>query len=249
MQSQDTTAPAIETLQRLRHSGQIRAISLDLDDTLWPIWPTIAKAEGVLLQWLAQHAPCTAEHLGDTDKVRALRHEIVTLRPDLKADLSGLRRESIRLALTRAGDDPALAEPAFDEFFAARQRVELFDDALPALQFLSQRWPVVALSNGNANVHVVGIGEHFRASLSASTAGMAKPETRFFQAAADAAGVAPEHVLHIGDDAQLDARGAMDAGMHAVWLNRTGVAWPHEGSMPHVTVASLAQLCQGLADS
>lgn len=57
MQSQDTTAPAIETLQRLRHSGQIRAISLDLDDTLWPIWPTIAKAEGVLLQWLAQHAP------------------------------------------------------------------------------------------------------------------------------------------------------------------------------------------------
>jgi putative hydrolase of the HAD superfamily len=103
------------------------------------------------------------------------------LRPDLKADLSGLRRESIRLALTRAGDDPALAEPAFDEFFAARQRVELFDDALPALQFLSQRWPVVALSNGNANVHVVGIGEHFRASLSASGAGMAKPETRFFR--------------------------------------------------------------------
>jgi hypothetical protein len=65
------------------------------------------------------------------------------------------------------------------EFFAARQRVELFDDALPALQFLSQRWPVVALSNGNANVHVVGIGEHFHASLSASAAGMAKPRRGF----------------------------------------------------------------------
>lgn len=249
MQSQVTTDTAVETLQQLRRSGQIRAISLDLDDTLWPIWPTIAKAEAVLLRWLAEHAPATAEHLGDIAKVRALRHEIVELRSDLKADLSGLRRESIRLALTRAGDDPALAEPAFDEFFAARQRVELFDDALPALEFLSQRWPVVALSNGNANVHVVGIGQHFRASLSASDAGMAKPDVRFFHAAAAAADVAPEHVLHIGDDAALDALGAMDAGMHAVWLNRGGVAWPHEGREPDITVASLSQLCQGLADS
>ena len=249
MQSQVTTDTAVETLQQLRRSGQIRAISLDLDDTLWPIWPTIAKAEAVLLRWLAEHAPATAEHLGDIAKVRALRHEIVELRPDLKADLSGLRRESIRLALTRAGDDPALAEPAFDEFFAARQRVELFDDALPALEFLSQRWPVVALSNGNANVHVVGIGQHFRASLSASDADMAKPDVRFFHAAAAAVDVAPEHVLHIGDDAALDALGAMDAGMHAVWLNRGGVAWPHEGREPHITVASLSQLCLGLADS
>ncbi|MEG0046097.1 MAG: HAD family hydrolase [Comamonas sp.] len=248
MQAQDTINSAIETLQQLRASGQIRAISLDLDDTLWPIWPTIAKAEGVLLRWLEQHAPSTAQSLGDTATVRALRHEIVTLRPDLKADLSGLRRESIRLALTRAGDDPALAEPAFDEFFAARHQVDLFDDALPALQFFSQRWPVVALSNGNANVNVVGIGEHFKASLSASGAGMAKPDVRFFQAAADAVGVAPEHVLHIGDDAALDVQGAMDAGMHAVWLNREQVAWPCVGPEPHVTVASLWQLCQGLAD-
>ena len=46
----------------------------------------------------------------------------------------------------------------------------------------------------------------------------------------------------------LDAQGAMDAGMHAVWLNRGQVAWPCVGAEPHVTVASLWQLCQGLAD-
>ena len=137
MHSEDQNSPAIAFLQQLRDSGQVRAISLDLDDTLWPIWPTIAKAEATLLQWLGEHAPATAAHLGDTANVRALRHEIVALRPDLKSDLSGLRRESIRLALTQAGDDPALAEPAFDEFFAARQRVDLFDDAVPALQFLA----------------------------------------------------------------------------------------------------------------
>ncbi|MOA42056.1 hypothetical protein D3C78_1640780 [compost metagenome] len=55
-------------------------------------------------------------------------------------------------------------------------------------------------------------------------------------------------MLHVGDDARLDACAARDAGMHAVWLNRGGVDWPHEGAEPPATVASLAQLCQGLAE-
>ena len=66
---------------------------------------------------------------------------------------------------------PALAEPAFEVFFDARQRVEFFDDALPALEFLSSRFPVVALSNGNADVQRVGIGRHFCAAFSVTHAG------------------------------------------------------------------------------
>ncbi|WP_027015379.1 HAD family hydrolase [Comamonas composti] len=247
--SSPSSEQALSGLRELRKSGAIAAISIDLDDTLWPVWPAIARAEQVLLDWLGQHAPATAAALGDKAAVRAVREQVERERPDLAHDLSGLRRESIRFSLLRSGDDPALAEPAFDVFFAQRQRVDLFDDAVPALRFLASRWPVVALSNGNASVHAVGIGEHFHASLSASMAGMAKPDVRFFQAAAKAAGVEPGKVLHIGDDARLDALGAMDAGMHAVWLNRTGLAWPQEGRLPHFTVASLEQLCRGLADS
>jgi len=88
---------------------RIRAISIDLDDTLWPIWPTITRAESVLLDWLTHHAPATAALFSDTEALRAIRNQMVTLRPDLKGDLSALRRESIRLALTQAGDEPALA--------------------------------------------------------------------------------------------------------------------------------------------
>ena len=40
--------------------SRIRAITLDLDDTLWPVWPTIHRAEQVLSDWLMQHAPATA---------------------------------------------------------------------------------------------------------------------------------------------------------------------------------------------
>ena len=35
--------------------GKIKAISIDLDDTLWPIWPVIERAEKALHDWLAAH--------------------------------------------------------------------------------------------------------------------------------------------------------------------------------------------------
>jgi putative hydrolase of the HAD superfamily len=39
----------------------IEAITLDLDDTLWPVAPTIAGAEQDLFDWLCAHAPKTAD--------------------------------------------------------------------------------------------------------------------------------------------------------------------------------------------
>ncbi len=223
--------------------SRIRAVTLDLDDTLWPIWPTIERAEAVLLAWMTEHAPATAALFKDTAALRAIRNQMVTLRPDLQHDLSALRRESIRMALTQAGDEPSLAEPAFDLFFAERQRVDLFADAHESLAFLSARYPVAAVSNGNADVHRVGIGQYFRHSLSAQVFGIAKPDARIFHAAAAALQVQPHEVLHVGDDATLDARGAMDAGMQAVWFNPAEHAWPYD-TPPHATVSSLSELCR-----
>ncbi len=223
--------------------SRVQAISLDLDDTLWPVWPTIERAEQALAGWLAQHAPATARLVGDAQALRAIRARMQTLRPDLKLDLSALRRESIRMALTQAGDDPALAEPAFEHFFDHRQRVDLFDGVHETLQFLSQRYTVVALSNGNADVQRVGIGQYFSASLSAPSLGVAKPDARMFEMAADAAGVAPQALLHVGDDAALDVRGARRAGLQAVWFNPLRKGWPYPAEPgPQAEVTSLAAL-------
>jgi len=226
--------------------SRVKALTLDLDDTLWPIWPTIARAEQVLADWLAQHAPATAALGADRQTLRAVREQVGRERPDLAHDLSALRRESIRGLLRQAGDDPALAEPAFEVFFAERQRVELFEDALPALERLSARYPLVALSNGNADVHRVGIGAHFTAAISAREFGVAKPDVRIFHAAAAAAGVAPQAVLHIGDDAHLDGVGALNAGMQLAWVNRQGHPWDHAPLQPHITLSDLRVLCDAL---
>ena len=226
--------------------SRVKALTLDLDDTLWPIWPTIARAEQVLADWLAQHAPATAALGADRQTLRAVREQVGRERPDLAHDLSALRRESIRGLLRQAGDDPALAEPAFEVFFAERQRVELFEDALPALERLSARFPLVALSNGNADMHRVGIGAHFTAAISAREFGVAKPDVRIFHAAAAAAGVAPQAVLHIGDDAHLDGVGALNAGMQLAWVNRHGHPWDHAPLQPHITLSDLRVLCDAL---
>ena len=227
--------------------SQIRAVTLDLDDTLWPIWPTIRRAEEVLLLWLKEHAAQTAQVFSSPEALRAIRLQVERERPDLRHDMSCLRKASIAQALRQAGDDENLAIPAFEIFFAERQRVQLFDDALPALEFLARRWPVVAVTNGNADIHHIGIGRFFRDSFNVMRTGFAKPDARIFHLAAAAVDVPPSAVLHVGDDAKLDAVAARDAGMHAVWLNRSGLDWPVEKEHPPTTVASLQALCDMLA--
>ena len=225
----------------------IRAITLDLDDTLWPIGPVIARAERALQQWLAPHAPRSAAALADSGQRLALRQEIQRLRPDIGHDLGTLRRQIIREILHRCDEDSTLVEPAYEVFYAERLKVELFDDVRPALAWLSARFPLVAVSNGNADVQRVGLGEFFKGAVSAQEFGVGKPDPRIFQAAAAAAGVQVHEVLHVGDDAALDVLGGLHAGMQTVWVNRASQDWSHEPARPHATVADMAQLCALLA--
>jgi putative hydrolase of the HAD superfamily len=226
---------------------RLRAITLDLDDTLWPMAPTLRRAEAAMHAFLQQHAPATSQ-AHDKGAWAALRRAVVADRPDWAHDLTALRRETIRRALQAAGDDPALADPAFDAFFTERQRVDLFDDVLPALDRLAGRWPVVALTNGNADVQrVPGLGRHFRAAVSARELGLAKPAAAAYLAACARAGADPAATLHVGDDAALDVDGALAAGLQAAWVRRAG--GPDTGTparTPQHVVATLAELADRL---
>lgn len=228
--------------------SRIRAISLDLDDTLWPVWPTIGRAEACLQQWLAEHAPAAHALSVQPGVHQALRSQALQSLPDRAHDMSALRQEAIRLVLLQAGDDPALAAPAFEVFLAERQRVDLFDDALPALAFLSARFPLIALSNGNADVSRMGLGHFFAATVSAIDVGCAKPDPRMFERAAERAGVPARSVLHVGDDAHHDGEGALAADMQFAWLNRSGKPWQHDECSPHLSVPTLAALCAHFTD-
>lgn len=225
--------------------AQIQAISFDLDDTLWPIGPTIERAEAALQAWLAVHSPMTAAVFSSPEAVREFREymrvELPKIKPELKYDMGAVRLEAIRLAMYRAGENPLLANEAYQAFYAARNKVDLFNCCRDVLAALSARYPLAALSNGNADIRLVGLGEYFKVAVSAREAKMAKPDTRIFDLTAQKLGVDNAEVLHVGDDAELDCVGALKAGMQTVWINRSDTQWHHDVPQPF-TVSSLSEL-------
>jgi FMN hydrolase / 5-amino-6-(5-phospho-D-ribitylamino)uracil phosphatase len=223
----------------------IKAITLDLDDTLWPVAPTIAGAEQDLFDWLSAHAPKTADLTRLSGVKQSIRQEVTAKHHARAHDLGFLRREMIRESLRLAGDDPSLADDAYAVFDVARQRVTLFHGVEQALARLALKYRLVAISNGTANVFVTPAGPYFDAAFSAHEVGVAKPSAKIYHAATTYLGLSPEQVLHIGDDAIADVWGAKEAGLQTVWINPEGHLWAHQSPQPW-TVRDLAEVADGL---
>ena len=218
-----------------------RVISLDLDDTLWPIAPVIEAAEAALLEWLRESCP-KAVHGHSVESMRAMRTRVAAKFPEQSHNLTFLRRRALAWQFTSSGYSESLCDEAMEVFLAARNRVEFYDDVRPALARLRADYRLFAVSNGNADLHRCGIGEFFDGHVSAITAGAAKPDARIFAALIDMAGVSAAEVLHIGDDPVADVVGARHAGMQSAWLNRNARAWPTALAPPARTISTLAEI-------
>jgi FMN hydrolase / 5-amino-6-(5-phospho-D-ribitylamino)uracil phosphatase len=216
-------------------------LSFDLDDTLWPVGPVIAAAESELLAWLRARYPRTLSG-HDIESLRVLRAGVAERFPERGHDLTFLRHRALKDLFEAAGHAESLADEAFEVFFAARNRVEFYDDVRPSLIRLRSRYRLFALSNGNADLHRCGIGDLFAGHITARAAGAAKPDARIYAALLEMAGVDAHQVLHVGDDPLADVVGAMQAGMQAVWLNRDARQWPEQYERPARTISTLAEI-------
>lgn len=221
----------------------IRLITFDLDDTLWSVKPVIIAADTTLRAWLAEHA--TRLEVLTVERLQQLRAEVVQLQPHLDRQVSELRYQVLRRALLQSGYAPIeaqeIAEQAFQVFLAARQNVELFSDVLPTLEQLRREYMLGALSNGNADVRRVGLGEYFSFALNADMLGMAKPEPQVFLTALARAQVPAAQSVHIGDHPQDDVFGAQQVGMRTVWFNPERTIWTGERE-PDAQISQISQL-------
>ena len=213
--------------------GRIHAISFDLDDTFWPSQPVLEHAEAVFYRELERRAPRLVARY-TPDDLRQQRIALLQHRPDLRHHISDWRRISLIQALQSCDygeQSEAIANAVFADFLDARQRVSLFDDVEAVLEVLSQRYVLVSLTNGNADLSCLPCSRFFKASLKAEDIGISKPHAAAFEAACNAAGYAPGHVLHIGDHPKDDVHGALNAGLRAVQALMPGVDRPrHEGA-------------------
>jgi HAD superfamily hydrolase (TIGR01509 family) len=216
-------------------------LSFDLDDTLWAVEPVLIAAESAMLSWLQERHPEIMQGVCVTS-LRAMRARVAEQYPERSHDMTFLRRRALANMFIEAGHPAAHADEAFEVFFAARNRVKLYDEVEAALERLSAHYRLFALSNGNADLKRCGIAHLFEGHVTAIEAGAAKPDGRIFAHLLKLAGVEARQVLHIGDDAHADVVGAMQAGMQAAWLNRDSKEWPAQFPKPPRVIATLDEI-------
>ncbi|WP_415951532.1 HAD family hydrolase [Streptomyces sp. KLOTTS4A1] len=219
----------------------VKAVVWDIDDTIFDY----ASADT-----LGMRAHLDAEGLVGRsldDWKQATREHWARFEAGL-VDWEGQRRDRVR-AFTGCEFSDTEADGWFERYLGHYEAAwALFPDTVPALDALagSHRHAVLSnssLHNQDRKLRVLGVRDRFEAVLCAAELGVAKPEAAAFHAVCEALGLAPHEVAYVGDQPDTDARGAVEAGLKGIWLDRAD-----RGGRPELLrITGLAQLPAVLA--
>ena len=113
------------------------------------------------------------------------------------------------------------------DYFARPDAWALFPEVLETLSALRGRGLILGvISNFDSRLigilHGLGAGQWFDEIVISSRAGHAKPDRRIFTAALAKHELEPNSAAHIGDSEEKDLRGANDAGLKGILVDRDG---------------------------
>lgn len=225
----------------------IKAVSLDVDGTLWDFEAAMRRGLVAALDEVRRIHPKGAEALTPDLLYQAWELEHDRQRGAI-TDLVRLRHDSMRRALAEIDPAGRLSARATEAYFEERNRGNRpFDDAVLALEIMRGRYALGILTNGNMHPERLGIAEFFDFRvLSVEHGGIEKPDPRIFEIAVSRARCEPHELVHVGDHIEYDVRGANGAGVKSVWLNRSGEPRP-DGVTPDLEVRSLLELAHALS--
>lgn len=222
----------------------IKLLTFDLDNTLWAIDPVIIEAEKAMRSWVAEHVPEAVAHL-EMDQLKHTYKHVLQQHPEVAHHPTNFRKKLLYQVFTNAslGHDHAheMSEQAFAVFYQGRNRITLFHEAEHILETLSHSFPLIALTNGNANLQMIGIDRYFKAHFSAETEGRAKPHHAMFTRALAFMNVTAAEAIHIGDNPEEDVEAARALGYHTIWFNENA-ALSSERCSPTVEIHRLDEL-------
>ncbi|MFH8338177.1 HAD family hydrolase [Streptomyces sp. AM6-12] len=224
----------------------IQAVVWDVDDTLFDY--TSADRSGMRAHLLAEGL---LGRYGAVEDALARWREITDRQwARYAAGECGFeeqRRDRVR-AFVEAEMDDAEAEAWFQRYVGHYEAAwGLFPDVLPALAALVPTHRHAVLSNSSITVQerklrTLGLLDRFEAVLCAAELGVSKPRPGAFLAACEALSLAPHEVAYVGDHPEIDGRGAAEAGLLSVWIDRgTAPARDAGGAVVH-RIASLSEL-------
>ena len=210
----------------------IKSISFDLDDTLWPLMPNIVEAEKTTNEWIKENFPGTAALLGKQDVIE-IRDKLIKEDPNLMNQISDLRKLMFYELNIRAGygkeESENMAEGAFKIYFKGRNAVTFYEGVIETLELLKNDYSLGVVTNGNADLQVIGIDNLFDYIFSAADLNAHKPDPVMFEAVINRTGLRAEEICHIGDHPINDVKASLDFGMTPIWFNYEKASFPLEG--------------------
>ena len=217
---------------RKERAMTIKSISFDLDDTLWPLMPNIMEAEKTTNEWIKENFPGTAALLGKQDVIE-IRDKLIKEDPNLMNQISDLRKLMFYELNIRAGygkeESENMAEEAFEIYFKGRNAVTFYEGVIETLELLKNDYSLGVVTNGNADLQVIGIDNLFDYIFSAADLNAHKPDPVMFEAVIDSTGLRAEEICHIGDHPINDVKASLDFGMTPIWFNYEKASFPLEG--------------------
>ncbi|AUV03203.1 5-amino-6-(5-phospho-D-ribitylamino)uracil phosphatase YigB [Phytobacter ursingii] len=230
-----------------RPVGLISAITFDLDDTLYDNRPVILRTEQESLSFVQQYHP-SLNALENTD-LKRIRQSLLLTEPEIYHDVTEWRRRAVERAMLEAGltaDEAAEgAQAAMQHFAKWRSRVDVPQETHETLAKLAEKWPLVAITNGNAQPALFGLADYFEFVLRAGPDGRAKPFNDMYHLAAQRLNMPLGEILHVGDDLTTDVAGAIRCGMQACWIKPEGadlLTAADSRLLPHLEISRLASL-------
>ena len=231
-------------MEFFRRLGAVRAISFDLDDTLYDNRPVIEHAE----QWMVAHMRDRYLETAMYDRSwwHRLKLELQRQQPALVDDVSLCRRVLLQRGLMEGGMAEAMArqeaESVFAQVLEVRSQIAVPDTTRRILSALAQKYPLVVITNGNVLLERLGLEGQFQHVLKAGGGFRMKPAPDLFSDMARRLQLAPQQILHVGDDVTTDVAGAVHNGYRSAWLNDVGQEWRTLRILPDVMLTRLEQL-------
>lgn len=204
-----------------RRLQQIKAMSFDLDDTLYDNGPIVRRAEA----WMHMHLRSQYPHIThlDDNAWLQLRRQVIYQQPSLRHDVSAVRIACLTLLFLRHGysepDARCVAEDIFKQVLAMRSDFQVPTQTLAVLSQLASQIPLIAVTNGNVDTDKIGLTPFFTAVIKPGNGLRMKPYPDLFALAAETLALPAQHILHVGDNLNSDVAGAVTNGFMAAWFN------------------------------
>ncbi len=255
-------------MQFYRRLTAIKAISFDLDDTLYNNRPVMLAIEKKMVDYFTEKfAILLPKLLSEPKQVfnrrfwAPYRQQAIKAHQDISHDVVRLRFESYRLGLLAhnlsAEQAKKEAQAGLDYFINLRSDFTVPKASHELLASLSKEFPLVSISNGNVNTKALGIDHYFQHIYHAGfqTGDLhdesehllrQKPATDMFSLVCQQLDILPEQLLHVGDCGFADIHGALNAGCQTAWLPHYGVG-KNLQQIPHIELAQVSDLSQLLS--